>query len=87
MTTQLVWFRNDLRLADNPAFYQAANLGPVIAVYIDDWPRPDGEHGAWWRKQSLFKLHQSLKKKGGGLVYLKGDAEKTFYKLLMTTKL
>ncbi|MAP24449.1 MAG: deoxyribodipyrimidine photolyase [Rickettsiales bacterium] len=82
MTTQLVWFRNDLRLVDNPAFYQAANLGPMIAVYIDDFPRPDGEHGAWWRRQSLFKLHQSLKKKGGGLIYVKGDAEKELLQIV-----
>jgi|AntRauTorckE6833_2_1112554.scaffolds.fasta_scaffold01222_7 deoxyribodipyrimidine photo-lyase len=76
MSTQLVWFRNDLRLKDNPAFYQAANLGPVLAVYIDSWPRPDGCNSTWWRHQSLLKLHQDLKKQGGGLVYLKGEPEK-----------
>ncbi|MFZ4383252.1 MAG: deoxyribodipyrimidine photo-lyase, partial [Sandarakinorhabdus sp.] len=29
MTTQLVWFRNDLRLADHPALIAAAARGPV----------------------------------------------------------
>lgn len=35
MKNQLVWFRNDLRVTDNPALYHACQQGqPVIAVYI-----------------------------------------------------
>ena len=41
--TQLVWFRNDLRLADNPALTHAAQRGAVVPVYIYN---PD-EHGKW----------------------------------------
>jgi len=33
-TPQLVWLRNDLRLADNPALYHAAKLGAVVCVFI-----------------------------------------------------
>ena len=33
----IVWFRNDLRLTDNPALSHAAKSGqPVIALYILD---------------------------------------------------
>ncbi|MGI0116784.1 deoxyribodipyrimidine photo-lyase [Zooshikella sp. RANM57] len=38
--TSLVWFRNDLRIQDNTALYQASLRGPVIAVYClypDQW--------------------------------------------------
>ena len=31
---QLVWFRKDLRLMDNPALYQACLSGPCMAVYF-----------------------------------------------------
>jgi len=30
----LVWFRNDLRVADHPALYQACTAGPVEAVFL-----------------------------------------------------
>ncbi|MFO0845197.1 MAG: deoxyribodipyrimidine photo-lyase [Gemmataceae bacterium] len=37
----LVWFRQDLRLADNPALHAAAAAGgPVLPVFV--WA-PDGE--------------------------------------------
>jgi len=31
---ELVWFRKDLRLNDNPALYQACLNGPVMAIYF-----------------------------------------------------
>jgi deoxyribodipyrimidine photo-lyase len=36
--TSIVWLRNDLRLADNPALSAAAEAGSrVIALYIHSW--------------------------------------------------
>ena len=32
----IVWFRNDLRLRDNPALFRAAEQGEVIPVFILD---------------------------------------------------
>ena len=32
----IIWFRQDLRLADNPAFSEACKNGQVIPVYILD---------------------------------------------------
>ena len=44
MPTALVWFRNDLRLADNPALQAALRAGfDPVPVYIH---APD-EEGAW----------------------------------------
>ena len=38
----LIWFRNDLRLADNPALVAACQNGSIIPVFIydDTNPRP-----------------------------------------------
>ena len=34
--TNILWFRNDLRLHDNEAFSQAIDNDPVLLVYIYD---------------------------------------------------
>ncbi len=71
--TTLVWFRQDLRIADNPALAHAAARGPVVPVYIlddsGDGGRPFGGASRWWLHHSLSALSNSL----GGLVLLKGD--------------
>jgi hypothetical protein len=36
MSTTLVWFRNDLRVSDNPALCEAARRGAVVPVYVLD---------------------------------------------------
>lgn len=71
--TTIVWFRQDLRLADNPALAYAAAQGRVVPVYVlDETPPPDGRPigGAsrWWLHHSLEALERSL----GGLVRLRG---------------
>ncbi|MBV1696688.1 MAG: deoxyribodipyrimidine photo-lyase, partial [Hyphomicrobiales bacterium] len=71
--TTIVWFRQDLRLADNPALAYAAARGRVVPVYVlDETPPPDGRPigGAsrWWLHHSLEVLECSL----GGLVRLRG---------------
>jgi deoxyribodipyrimidine photo-lyase len=62
----IVWFRNDLRLADNPALRHAANSGrPVIPLYIlDQTPgaRPMGAASLWWLERSLKNLGEALKR-------------------------
>lgn len=70
----LVWLRQDLRLADNPALYEACNNGAVIPVYILDdsnsgeWAM--GGASRWWLHHSLSALSASL---GDQLLVLKGD--------------
>ncbi len=72
--TQLVWFRQDLRLFDNPALNAAAAQGQVLPVYILDETappvgRPVGAASRWWLHHSLAELSRSL----GSLVLLRGD--------------
>lgn len=72
-TTTLVWLRNDLRMADNPALHFAAEQGTVIPLYIIDdsgQTRPLGEASNWWLHHSLSSLNTAL---SDSLVVKKGD--------------
>ena len=58
------WFRQDLRLSDNPSLTLAAKHGNVLPIYILD-DENAGEYtigGAsrWWLHQSLISLNNSL---------------------------
>ncbi|TVQ29769.1 MAG: deoxyribodipyrimidine photo-lyase [Geminicoccaceae bacterium] len=77
MPTTLVWFRQDLRLADNPALVEATKRGAVQPVYIHDqsspgpW-RPGGASG-WWLDRSLERLDLALRERGSALWVGAGD--------------
>lgn len=63
--TALLWFRQDLRLDDNPAFLEAVNKGyDIRPVFImdDEAPGPWRMGGAsrWWLHKSLSALNASL---------------------------
>lgn len=76
MTRALHWFRDDLRLADNPALHAAVAEGPVLCLYIlDDGAdrRPLGGASRWWLSRSLEALAAALEAKGGALVVMRGD--------------
>jgi len=76
----IVWFRDDLRLADNPALRAAADRGgPVVLVYILDevspGMRPLGGASRWWLHGSLRELGDELRARGGRLTLRRGAAE------------
>jgi len=86
----IVWFRQDLRLDDNPALLAAVERsGPVLPVFI--WsPGEEGEWapgGAskWWIHQSLLRLDESLRRRGSRLLILSGPAEAALGKLIQTS--
>jgi len=75
----LVWFRNDLRLADNPAIAAAVKTdAPVVALYIlddaaaGDWRR--GGASRWWLHHSLDALAADLGARGVTLIFRRGMA-------------
>ncbi|MDG2521973.1 deoxyribodipyrimidine photo-lyase [Caulobacter segnis] len=74
----IVWFRRDLRLADNPALHKAAQHGgPVIPVYILDTTkdvRPMGGASLWWLDKSLKALGGDLEALGSRLILRRGPA-------------
>jgi len=84
----IVWFRRDLRLADNPALTRAAESGkPVIALYVDetDRARALGAASKWWLHYSLENLAQSLDALGCSLVIKRGIAAQALDELTAQT--
>ncbi|TPW74087.1 cryptochrome/photolyase family protein [Schumannella soli] len=76
----LVWLRDDLRLADNPALRAAVDGDrPVVVLYVLDEQsreiRPLGGATRWWLHHSLTALQQRLEERGGSLVLRRGTAE------------
>ena len=87
----ILWFRLDLRLADNPALHAAMQRArPILPVYI--WA-PDEEKtwqpgGAsrWWLHHSLARLDADLQKLGSRLIIRRGPALETLRQLAAETK-
>ena len=76
----LVWFRDDLRLGDNPALRAAIERGrPIVAAYVLDEEspgvRPLGGAVRWWLHGSLASLADSLERLGATLTLRRGPAE------------
>ena len=70
----IVWFREDLRLADNPALAAAAAGGAVLPVYLLD-ERIRGA-GRWWLHHSLQALAGALEQRGARLILRRGEPAK-----------
>lgn len=86
MANALVWFRNDLRLADNPALQAALDGGYApIPIYIH---APE-EEGGWapgaavraWRHRSLQALDAELRRRGTRLRFFHGPTLQTLQTL------
>ena len=75
----IVWFRRDLRLADQAALLAAAAQGPLIPVYVldDETPRHRRMGGAsrWWLHHALASLDSSLRAAGSRLILRRGRCE------------
>ncbi|MBA2650414.1 MAG: deoxyribodipyrimidine photo-lyase [Legionella sp.] len=72
----IVWFRQDLRLYDNPAFAEACrHHDKIIPIYIlDKIQAPVEGAQRWWLHHSLESLDKSLKKLGLNLCLRQGKA-------------
>jgi deoxyribodipyrimidine photo-lyase len=78
-TTVIVWFRRDLRLADNPVYSEAVKrYQTVIPVYLHtpdeegEWPA--GSASRWWLHHSLSALDTQLRQHGSQLILRSGSA-------------
>jgi len=84
----LVWFRNDLRIEDHPALYQAAASGcPVLPVYLHT-PRPRsqwmrGGASNWWLHHALQDLQAELTQLGSPLILRSGESEEELLRTLL----
>ena len=78
-TPTLLWFRQDLRLQDNPALAAAAARGgAIVPVFILDdaaegkWPQ--GGASRWWLHHALAALDDGLRERGSRLLIARGDS-------------
>ena len=80
----IVWFREDLRIADNPALFQAREDGyKIVPCFIlDDKTVTIGGASQWWLHHSLSSLHGALESIGARLILRKGEPEKCLIKLI-----
>jgi deoxyribodipyrimidine photo-lyase len=83
----VVWLRDDLRIADNPALAAAAALGrPVAVVFLLDQVspevRPIGAASRWWLHHSLQSLGAELARLGATLILRRGAAAEEIPKVV-----
>ncbi len=94
METAVVWFRDDLRVEDNPALVDALSATEtMVPVYVDD-PRQRGDtryntmkrgpHRERFRQESLRDLRESLRDRGGELFVREGEPEGVIPQLVET---
>ncbi len=89
-TPTILWFRQDLRLADHPALEAAIRRGAVvIPVFIwapdeeGDWV--PGAAARWWLHQSLRSLDHSLRSLGSRLTVRRGKSLEVLQELIHST--
>jgi len=75
----IVWLRDDLRIADNPALSAAAGRGaPVVVLFLLDelssGIRPLGAASRWWLHHSLEALAAAVEHLGATFVLRRGAA-------------
>jgi deoxyribodipyrimidine photo-lyase len=78
-TTTLVWFRRDLRLADNPALVAAVTASDrVVPAYVhapdEELPWAPGAASRWWLHHSLQALEAGLRQRGSTLTVRRGPS-------------
>jgi deoxyribodipyrimidine photo-lyase len=83
----ILWFRLDLRLADNEALQAAMRRGgPVIPVFIwapeEERAWQPGAASRWWLHQSLAQLDIALPQRGSRLIIRRGPTRETLGALL-----
>ena len=75
---QVVWFKRDLRVCDNRVLSRAAEVGPVLPLYIVEpelWKQPDASGRQWhFISECLRRFEKTLARLGQPLVLRIGDA-------------
>jgi deoxyribodipyrimidine photo-lyase len=85
----IVWFRRDLRLADNPALWEAAERGEVVPVFIwspeEEEPWQPGGASRWWLHHALFSLQERFRERGIRLIIRTGPTLQALRSLIAET--
>ena len=75
----ILWFREDLRVSDNPALHLAKETGsPIVPLFVLDemsrGVRAFGGAQRWWLHHSLASLGDDLASRGSRLILRRGPA-------------
>jgi deoxyribodipyrimidine photo-lyase type I len=84
MAISLVWFRNDLRLADNPALAAGLESGSIVPIFVLDPAAKWGGASLWWLHHSLASLARDCAARGAKLVLRRGDSAAIIAELAAT---
>jgi deoxyribodipyrimidine photo-lyase len=87
MSIAIVWFRRDLRLADNPALTAALRThDAIVPVYIhapdEEAPWAPGAASRWWLHHALAALDAELGRRGARLHIAAGASLPTLRRLV-----
>jgi deoxyribodipyrimidine photo-lyase len=87
--SSILWFRNDLRLHDQPALAAAISEAAVVPIYILDDQTPGdrrmGGASRWWLHHSLAALDASLRALGSRLILRRGESASLLAALVAET--
>ena len=90
MTRSIMWFRRDLRLADNAALAEAIRQGEVIPAFVIDpvLLQSDrvGAKRVAWLAANLRELDRSLRERGSQLIVRRGEPAAELLKLARETQ-
>jgi len=91
MGNVIFWFRQDLRLSDNPALHAAIKSGNAIIPFycyndVESGQWAPGAASRWWLHHSLSSLANDIKQCGSRLVIRKGDSVKCLTTLIKQTR-
>lgn len=83
----MVWFSQNLRLADNEALAQAtATHDIVVPVFLwapdEEIPWSPGSASRWWLNRSLTALNEAMRQRGSRLIVRRGPSKKSLLKLI-----
>ncbi|MHA7177888.1 cryptochrome/photolyase family protein [Arthrobacter sp. Sr24] len=88
MNVSVVWFRDDLRVADNPALLAATADGGAVALYVldevSDGIRPLGGAAKWWLHHALADLRAELQTLGIELILRRGPGAQVAQEVVTT---
>ena len=90
MTCSIVWFRRDLRLADNAALAAAIRQGEVIPAFVIDPVLLNsdrvGAKRVAWLAANLRELDRSLRQRGSRLIVRRGEPAAELIQLARETQ-
>jgi deoxyribodipyrimidine photo-lyase len=89
MARSIIWFRRDLRLADNAALAAALRQGEVIPVFVIDPVLLNsdrvGAKRVAWLAANLRELDRSLRQRGSQLIVRRGESAAELLRLAHET--